>query len=540
VRIFNWLKIPGASGLFFCSFIIFLSAACGGCLKRSGNELDSKVQGVMEGPFTRGLHEALSRHHVPAVSVAVVHDLKIEWARAYGNASAKTDIPIDADTLFPASSITKAVSSATALNLVDKGVLALDRDVNLTLHSWKLPDSPLTAGSKVTLRQLLSHTAGINRPKGGFGHEGGFPTTIQVLNGEKPATNPPVAIEFTPGSRFAYSNFGYVIVQQLAEDAAGRPFPVLVQEHVLSPARMESSTLEQPLPARFSSRAASPHDESGNTRDLFFNPNAVAQGGLWTTPSDLAAFMVEIMRAARGDSERIFSRTAIHEMLTPHYRGLEGAEHWGLGFIVLGDWAILQAGSDPGFRCLMAAFPKSGQGIVVMLNGENGEFLQLRLLLNFLLEYIVRPSAISFMAGGTSFLVLLLACTGWPTAAAYRRLRKRRRLFAKASSDPNREGRAARLLAVLTAIVILGTSYPYILACFQPGGLAAQAGSTFLARSVLWMSLFGAALSLATATASAGLWKNRTGSRVSRVIFSGVAVAALVSSFFWLTLAGML
>ena len=245
------------------------------------------------------------------------------------------------------------------------------------------------------------------------------------------------------------------------------------------------------------------------------------------------------MQSRDGTAAKVISGAAVRQMLTPHYRNLDGAQSWGLGFMMLGDWGIVQAGSDPGFRCLMAGFPRLGKGIVVMLNGENGELLQLRLLLNFLFEYVIRPSALSFAAGGLSALVLMLGLVGWPLGSAYRRLVRPRRFFASAALGADRQGRIARILGTLAAAVILGTAYPYLVSSFRPGGLVVWSEGTPLARSVILLALLGGAFSVATAVVAVDLWKKRTGSSASRCLYSCVALSALTGTCLWLELIGI-
>lgn len=522
------------------ALLVPLAAASVSCGGPSAGGVESRIQGVTDGPFTGRLTEVMATYAVPGVSVAVIDGFKTEWARGYGVISSEGKKPVDASTLFPASSITKAFTAAVALKLVDRGILTLDGDVNGMLKTWKLPDSPFASTAKVTLRELLGHTACINRPEGGFGHDGTYPTTIEILNGTWPATNPPVRLDCIPGSRLAYSNFGYVIVQQLLVDATGRPFPALARDLALDTLRMESSTLEQPLAPGLDSRAAFPHDDRGSPGQRFYNPNALAQGGLWTTPSDLALFLIEIMRSRRGMSERVFSQAVTRQMLTPHYRDLDGAAFWGLGFLAVGDWGIFQAGADPGFRSLMAGFPLLGKGIVIMVNGENGELLQLRVLLNFILEYVIRPSALPFVAGGLSALVLILALVVWTLGWAFRRLQGRQgRLTAGAASN-DRPFRVPVVLAALAASVILGTAYPFILSSLRPDGLVEWTGGSTLAKFVVVLSLAGMALSFATVVQSIRAWRSGIGTAASRFVHSLVAASALAGSCIWLRLVGIL
>src|SRR5262249_30171953 len=108
------------------------------------------------------IDERLRAHHTPAVSLAVIHDYQLAWAKAYGVADVRTGQSVDADTRFQAASISKMVTGIVALQQAERRQLSLDADINQTLRSWKLPGNPLTRGNPVTLKRLLTHTAGIN------------------------------------------------------------------------------------------------------------------------------------------------------------------------------------------------------------------------------------------------------------------------------------------------------------------------------------------------------------------------------------------
>ena len=153
-----------------------------------------------EAPFGEGLRAGepipeaalasrLEHHRVPGASVAVVRAGRLDWAKGYGVRLAGGDDAVDESTLFQAASISKPVAAGGALRLVAEGVLSLDEDVNEKLRSWTLPANGLTAGNPVTLRHLLSHSAGLTGGIGSFGYAKGarLPTLVQVLDGEKPA-----------------------------------------------------------------------------------------------------------------------------------------------------------------------------------------------------------------------------------------------------------------------------------------------------------------------------------------------------------------
>jgi CubicO group peptidase (beta-lactamase class C family) len=480
----------------------------------------------------------MARHHVPGLSIAVIDDYEIAWTRAHGLADAGRRREATPETVFQASSISKAVTAAVALKLVEQGVLDLDGNVNDTLTSWKVPENAFTAQSEVTLRRLLAHAACVNRPEGGFGHDGPpYPTTSNVLNGERPADNAPARVECVPGTEIRYSNFGYVIVQQLVEDASGRPFADVAQEYVFDPLGMASSTFAQPLAKSLEARAAVPHDENGRPRPRSFNPHAVAQGGLWTTPSDLARFLIDFMLAGSTGTSRILSEATSREMLRSQFPELEGGGFLGLGFALLGDWGLVGAGADPGFKSLMVGFPDQGGGIVVMLNGEGGELLQLRVLLNFILERFVRPSGFVVTLGTISALLLAtvpLIWVGGGLVGLVRRLRG-----ARADSPPAVLPRLARPLAVLASCAVVGALYPFAIHAFTSQQALAWSGGDPQARAVLALVSLGTVLSLGLGVIAVRAWKRDFWGFAGRLHYAAVATAALLATGLWWSALGL-
>jgi len=491
---------------------------------------------VENGPFVGALDEQMARHHVPGLSVAVIDDYSIAWTRAHGVADEGTGREVTPETVFQASSISKPVTAAVALRLVEQGLLDLDADVNDTLTSWKVPANAFTARSEVTLRKLLAHAACVNRPEGGFGHDGStYPTTAQVLNGERPADNDPARVDCVPGTEVRYSNFGYVIVQQLVEDATGRPFADVARETVFDPLGMASSTFAQPLSASLEARAAAPHGEEGQPRPRSFNPHAVAQGGLWTTPSDLARFLIDFMLAGSTGSSRILSEASSREMLRSQFPELEGGGLLGLGFALLGDWGLLGAGADPGFRSLMVGFPGSGEGIVVMLNGEGGELLQLRVFLNFVWEHFVRPHAPLVAVAAVSALLLATVPLLWLAGGLVGLVRRMR--GSRAASPQSTLTRLARPLAVVASCAAVGALYPFTVHAFTSQEPLTWSGGPE-ARTALALAGLGAVLALVLGVIAVRSWRKASWGLAARFHFSAVAVAALVASALWWSVLG--
>jgi CubicO group peptidase (beta-lactamase class C family) len=323
---------------------------------------------------------------VPGVSVAVINNGAIEWARGYGVAEAGAAQPVTEDTLFQAASISKPVAAMGALRLVQEGKLALDEDVNKQLVSWKVPENDFTKQKKVTLRALLSHTAGMTvHGFRGYAADEPVPTLLQVLDGEKPANSAPVRVDILPGSQWRYSGGGISVAQQMVVDVTGKPFPQFMREAVLDRLGMKHSTYEQPLPKTLASAAATGHRTSGlKVQGKWHTYPEMAAAGLWTTPSDLARFAIEIQRSRAGKSNKVLSADMTNQMLTP-VRG-----DYGLGIGVRGTGKGLSfshGGSNEGFRCFLFAYAETGQGAVIMTNGDGGAGLANEILRGIAREY---------------------------------------------------------------------------------------------------------------------------------------------------------
>lgn len=331
------------------------------------------------------LSARMSELNVPGASVAVINDGRIEWAKGYGVAETGTATAVTARTPFQAASISKPVAALAALRLVDEGRLDLDEDVNAKLESWKVPENEFTATEKVTLRRLLSHTAGLTvHGFGGYPADAPVPTLVQVLDGEKPANSGAVRADTVPGTLWRYSGGGYTVAQQLMMDVTGRPFPDLLADLVLKLIGMDDSTYEQPLPARLRAKAASGHrSDGGLLPGRYHTYPEMAAAGLWTTPTDLAKFLLEIQTALEGRSSVVSEATA-RLMTTAEKQG------YGLGLSLSGAGATAtfgHGGSNEGFKCQMAAFVESGRGAVVMTNGDRGGFLAAEIMMAIAREY---------------------------------------------------------------------------------------------------------------------------------------------------------
>jgi CubicO group peptidase (beta-lactamase class C family) len=322
------------------------------------------------------IEERLRHHKVPGVSVAVIKDFKVEWAKGYGFKDAETREPVTEGTLFQAGSISKPVAAMTALKKVEQGRLSLEEDVNLKLVSWKLPANEFTAKKKVTLANLLSHTAGLT-VHGFPGYAAGepLPTVPQVLEGAPPANTAPVRVDLEPGTRFRYSGGGTTVAQLMLTDTERKPFPDIARETVLAPLGMDDSTYEQPLRAARARHAATGHKADGRAVEGKFHVYPeMAAAGLWTTPTDLAKFGVEVQLSLQGKSNKVLSKASAERMVTPYI----SSSDVGLGFfnekrgqnIYFG-----HNGADEGFRAQLLVHREKGYGAVVMVNSDNGQLI---------------------------------------------------------------------------------------------------------------------------------------------------------------------
>jgi CubicO group peptidase (beta-lactamase class C family) len=357
----------------------------------TASEIDAHIERVVTGllppvviadapAVASKLPDRMRDLHIPGVSIAVIHDGALQWARGFG-VTAMAGPPVTTDTLFQAGSISKSLSAVTTLALVQAGRLDLDSDVNQYLKSWKVPSNTFTAEAKVTLRELLSHTAGTT-VHGFDGYRAGdpIPTLVEVLDGTPPANSAPVIVDLKPATQFRYSGGGYTIVQQLLIDVTGEPFPDLVDDTVLRPFGMSHSSFRPPA----AGMAATPYLNTGEPvpGGAHLYPE-LAAAGLWTTPSDLARFALALQDALAGRRNPVLSRETAHEMLTARLGD------YGLGFDLGGSpqhRSFGHSGVDAGFESVMIAY-EVGDGAVVMTNGVGGTLLMNEVIRSISNEY---------------------------------------------------------------------------------------------------------------------------------------------------------
>jgi CubicO group peptidase (beta-lactamase class C family) len=368
--------------------------------------------GGNEPPLQLDLLKLMQVYKVPGLSVAVIDNFHIVWAKAYGVADAGSNKPVTTRTLFQAGSISKPVAASAALSLVEHGKLSLDEDVNQKLKTWKVPENEFTKKEKVTLRRLMSHTAGLTvHGFPGYDVNDTLPTLVQIFNGERPANTPPIRVDFVPGTKENYSGGGVTIEQQLMMDVTGKPFPALMREITLDKIGMTDSGYEQPLPpARAGMTACGTHADGRAVHGRWHVYPEMAAAGLWSTPTDLSKFAIEIALSKNGKSNRVLSQAMTRQMLTPVL------SEAGLGLFIDHDnpGVFGHNGADEGFQALLTMNAESGKGVAIMANSDNGIAVG-----DFLLRRVAQEYGWNYKAPGQGAfgqLVLIAKMKGVPAA----------------------------------------------------------------------------------------------------------------------------
>jgi CubicO group peptidase (beta-lactamase class C family) len=395
----DWLRATDAQMRGGGLFLLLCAAACGSSDTQSAPAPDdspppapvapppdappaapdpiSLVENGLAGGHT--IAERMKNYAVPGVSIAVIDHDAVAWAKGYGVLDTTTKKPVMTSSVFQACSISKSLSATATLKLVEGGKIALDDDVGAHLTSWKVPDDPLLATQKPTIRRILSHSAGFN-VHGFLGYPvaGPVPTLIQILDGVPPSNvGEPIHVVYEPGSKTQYSGGGISVLEQMLVDVAQTPYPDLLRTTVLAPLGMTSSSYAEPLDASLATDASSGHDVTGAVvNGVGWVWPTHAAGSLWTTPSDLAKFVIEIELSARGAANHILTKDTVTTMLSVANDGIPSdAGQVGLGVILGargGQRYFWHNGAHAGFQTFYISFPSKGVGAVIFTNGDNG------------------------------------------------------------------------------------------------------------------------------------------------------------------------
>jgi len=322
----------------------------------------------------------MAEDRIPGVSIAFVDQGAIAWKKTYGYANLATLERVNDQTVFTGASLSKSLTAMAALCLVEQGMLDLDEDVNIKLQGWQVPDNEFTKNEKVTLRRLISHRAGIkNILWSSFAPDEVVPTLEQMLAGQAPSTEPPVSLEAVPGEEEKYSNPGYSIVQKLLNDVSGERFEDLLDRLVLKPSGMVDSSFEQPMPKRLKARRAIGYDSRLKPYSYKLFPYKAA-GGVWTTPTDIANFMIALFKDYEG-REIMLTKAMMAQVFSRNPERLGFSKIFQDGSE---DLVFRHYGSNQGFTCYMVGSLQHKQAVIIMTNSDNGFNL---------LDYIARAVA---------------------------------------------------------------------------------------------------------------------------------------------------
>jgi CubicO group peptidase (beta-lactamase class C family) len=313
----------------------------------------------------------LGQFSVPGGAVAVIEDGRVIMARGFGLADAGRRVPVTAATLFNIGSTSKSVSAWGAMRLTDEGKLGLDEPVDRRLTRWHLPKSTFAADG-VTLRRLLSHTAGLSvSGYRGWGPDDIIPSLEQSLSGDDNGAGA-VKIVAEPGSAWSYSGGGYTLMQLLVEEASGRRFSDYMRDSVLRPLGMSDSSFA--LTPMVLGKAARAYDELGEeTPTPRFAELAAA--GMYASIRDMACYGLASIGDARGS--KVLKPETLN-LMTASAPATDG--RWGLGYAIQAAGngfpdGVERVGHDGGNRGWQTFFWVSRNrrdGLIVLTNGSDG------------------------------------------------------------------------------------------------------------------------------------------------------------------------
>ncbi len=314
------------------------------------------------------LLDAMKTYKVPVVGYAIIDDFKIVSIQTI---SIDPAIKVNTHSLFQAASISKSLSAYGALKLVENNKIKLDEPANSYLKKWKINESLFGNNHPVYIRNLMDMTSGLSVSGfAGYKQDQKMPNLLQILKGEAPANNLPIKLFYAPGSQYFYSGGAFEVLQEVIEEVSGQPFETYMNQKILKSLEMNDSIFQYPLNASYEKLAIPAIDGWKNYPEL-------AAAGLWSTPNDLAKFILSLSESYLGKSNSLSKKLA-QQMLTRHKN-----TDFGLGVVVGGKGKNLyfwKAGHNQGYHSLMIMFPKQGKGLVFMTNSETG---------NELINYIV-------------------------------------------------------------------------------------------------------------------------------------------------------
>jgi CubicO group peptidase (beta-lactamase class C family) len=325
---------------------------------------------------TWSLADRMKKYNINGVSIAVIHNFQIEWARGYGFADVSEHRPVTEMTLFQAASISKSLNGLGVLKLVQEKKLDLNTDINKYLITWKFPYDEKSNNKQITLTNLLSHTGGIT-VHGFPGYAKGevLPTLSQILDGQKPANTEAIRSSDEPGKNVNYSGGGVTISQMIVMDVTHQPYDIYMQKNVLGPLGMKASSFTQPPPEDKAMLLATGYRADGKEVPGKFHiyPEQAA-AGLWTNPVDLCRYIIETQLSYKGESSKVLTPEMTRLRLTPVLE--DAALGTFVNSRVTGSFKYFNHnGGNEGFQCTAIGCRDDGEGVVIMTNSDNGSLI---------------------------------------------------------------------------------------------------------------------------------------------------------------------
>lgn len=365
--------------LFFYSFGLLTAQTN----KKYSKEVEIKIQQVeqnlaswveIENTPKWNLQERMNYYKIKGISIAVIKDYKIDWARGYGWADLAENRPVTTSTLFQAASISKSLNGFGILKLAQDKKIDIYTDINNYLRSWQFPYDSLSNGKIITIANLLSHTGGINISGfDGYTKVDSLPTIIQILNGGKPSNSDAVKSIFEPNLKYKYSGGGITISQLIIEDVSGKSYAEFMERNILKPIGMRNSFYTNTSSKnKLRILATGYNGDKEVTMKYYIYPEKAA-AGLWTNPMELAKFVVEVQKSLVNKSNKILSQKMTQLMLTPYVDNSSA-----LGVFIEDKEGIKyfrHGGVNEGFTSLYFGSMENGNGAVVMCNSTDKTIL---------------------------------------------------------------------------------------------------------------------------------------------------------------------
>lgn|SRR5690606_18665934 len=330
-------------------------------------------------PMRWSLTERMEYYKTPAVSIAVIQDSKILWSKAYGWADKTKNLKATTKTRFQAASMSKPINALAFVRLAEQGKVDLFSDINAYLRTWKFPYDTISQGKIIHVANLLSHTAGLSvHGFRGYHIQDTLPTLIEVIEGKKPANSAPIKALRAPSEKFEYSGGGTTISQLVLQEIVGEPYSQFMERYILTPLHMCNSSYRHTWSEEEGSPFAVAHVHGTPVDGQYRLYPEQAAAGLWTTPEDLARYVIELQNALNKKTTKLISHASAILKLTPYQNPTVG-----LGDFVIdkeGQKYFTHGGINEGFVGQYVGSFDGKYGAVVMTNG--GDFDLVNEILN--------------------------------------------------------------------------------------------------------------------------------------------------------------